>query len=98
MAKQRTNKHPPNTLVNLTQVQVYAATFVDGEGYADTRFVAVMSDGRIHMLHPEGMDDKIKQTAGWLKDQIRQQAPSPDQSGPAEVPESRVDVPMGSAV
>lgn len=66
----RTSKYPPKTLVSLREVKVYAATFVDGEQEHDTRFVAVIGDN-IHYLHPEGVDSKIRQPAGWLKDAIK---------------------------
>lgn len=66
---QRTAKFPPKTLVKLSPVQVYTATFVDGEQFHDTRFVAVVGD-RVYFLHPEGVDSKIKGIANWLRDKI----------------------------
>ena len=93
---QRTSKYPPRTLVNLTEVKVYAATFVDGQQYSDTRLVAKIGDN-IHFLHPEGVDSKIRQPAGWLKEAILAKAPAasaPDT--PVEVPEDNVSgLPMG---
>jgi hypothetical protein len=83
---QRTSKYPPKTLVSLTKVEVFAATFVDGQQYSDTRLVAKIGDN-IHFLHPEGVDSKIRQPAAWLKEQVRQQAPS------AATPDQQVDVP-----
>jgi len=81
-------------LVQLSPVQVFAASYVDGEGYADTRYVAVMPDGRIHWIHMEGVDEKIRQPAGWLKEQITAQVPSIPRA-PVSIPESKVDVPIG---
>jgi hypothetical protein len=66
---QRTSKYPPKTLVKLQPVQVFAATFVDGGQVSDTRFVAVVGEN-IHFLHPEGVDDKIRQPQRWLKEAI----------------------------
>lgn len=82
----RTNKFPPKTLVNLQKVEVFAATFVDGAQKSDTRFVAVMGDN-IHFLHVDGVDTKLRQPAGWLKDQIRDQAPGASSDGPVEIPD-----------
>jgi hypothetical protein len=82
---QRTTKYPPKTLVNLQRVEVFAATFVDGQQYSDTRLVARIGD-HIHFLHPEGVDSKIKQPAKWLKEEIMKQAPTqPPQD--VEIPE-----------
>jgi hypothetical protein len=89
----RTSKYPPKTLVKLQEVKVFAATFVDGEQIADTRFVAVIGDN-IHYLHPEGVDSKIRQPAGWLKEAIRRKAMPPELKD-VEVPEDVVeDLPM----
>ena len=101
----RTTKYPPNTLVNLQKVDVYAATYVDGQQVADTRFVAVVGDN-IHFLHPEGVDSKIRQPAGWVKDAIRNRLPKEEVTVPddavsdlpmeeAEVPEDNEDLPDG---
>ncbi len=93
----RTNKYPPKTLVSLIEVKVYAATFVDGQQYSDTRLVAKIGDN-IHFLHPEGVDSKIRQPAGWLKEKVLEMAPmvsAPDE--PVEVPEDNVSaLPTGS--
>lgn len=93
---QRTNKYPPKTLIALTKVEVFAATFADGQQYTDTRLVAKIGNN-IHFLHPEGVDSKVRQPAGWLKDAIMARAPSassPD--APVEVPEDTVtELPMG---
>ena len=87
---QRTSKYPPKTLVNLQPVQVFAATFVDGNQYPDTRLVAMIG-GNIHFLHPEGVDSKIRQPATWLKDKIRAAAsPTASSTQDVEVPESDV--------
>lgn len=92
---QRTSKYPPKTLVKLQQVQVFAATFVDGQQFSDTRLVAKIGDN-IHFLHPEGVDSKVRQPAGWLKDAIVAKAPAAVQEGPVDVPEDNVtELPMG---
>ena len=92
---QRTSKYPPKTLVKLQPVQVFAATFVDGQQYSDTRLVAKIGDN-IHFLHPEGVDSKVRQPAGWLKDAIMAKASAAAQEGPVEVPEDGVtELPMG---
>jgi hypothetical protein len=84
---QRTSKYPPKTLVNLQEVKVFAATFVDGQQYSDTRLVAVIGDN-IHFLHPEGVDSKIRQPASWLKDKVREMAPAASAAQePVEIPE-----------
>jgi hypothetical protein len=96
---QRTSKYPPKTLVNLQEVRVFAATFVDGSQYSDTRLVAMIGDN-IHFLHPEGVDSKIRQPAKWLKDQVRKQLspPVPVEPEPVEVPEDSdiSELPTGS--
>jgi len=94
---QRTSKYPPKTLVNLQPVQVFAATFVDGQQYSDTRLVAKIGEN-IHFLHPEGVDSKIRQPAGWLKDEIQKQAPAATSADPViEIPEDDVSaLPTGS--
>ena len=93
----RTNKYPPKTLVSLTKVDVYAATFVDGQQFSDTRLVAKIGDN-IHFLHPEGVDAKIRQPAGWLKEKVLEMAlavDAPDES--IEVPRDDVSMlPTGS--
>jgi hypothetical protein len=83
---QRTTKYPPKTLVNLQPVQVFAATFVDGQQYSDTRLVAMIGEN-IHFLHPEGVDSKIRQPAAWLKEKIREQAPSVAAQETVEIPQ-----------
>lgn len=85
----RTTKYPAKTLVNLQKVEVFAATYVDGEQKADTRFVAVIGDN-IHFLHPEGVDGKIKQPAGWIKDAIRARMPQ-DKEDTMSIPDDSVD-------
>ena len=86
----RTSKYPPKTLVNLQEVKIFAATFVDGQQIADTRFVAIVGDS-IHFLHPEGVDTKIRQPAGWLKEAIKAKIMPP----PAPEEEDDVqDLPM----
>lgn len=87
---QRTTKYPPKTLVNLQPVQVFAATFVDGNQYSDTRLVAMIGDN-IHFLHPEGVDNKIKQPASWLKEKIREMSSSREKlTQEIEIPESDI--------
>lgn len=96
---QRTTKYPPKTLVSLQPVQVFAATFVDGQQYSDTRLVAKIGE-HIHFLHPEGVDSKIRQPASWLKEKIREQAPAVAAQEPVEIPQD-ADVsalPTGSDV
>lgn len=83
---QRTSKYPPKTLVALQKVEVFAATFVDGQQYSDTRLVAKIGDN-IHFLHPEGVDNKVKQPAKWLKEKIIEQAPTVNQ------PEENIEIP-----
>lgn len=94
---QRTSKYPPKTLVNLTKVEVFAATFVDGQQFSDTRLVAKIGD-ELHFLHPEGVDSKVRQPAGWLKDQIRERAPSASASDKdVTIPEDNVaSLPTGT--
>jgi hypothetical protein len=77
-------------------VEVFAATFVDGQQYSDTRLVAKIGDN-IHFLHPEGVDSKVRQPASWLKDQIREKT---ENAGPTEetveIPEDDVSaLPVG---
>jgi len=98
----RTQKYPPETLVNLRPVRVFTATFVDGEQYSDTRFVAVVGEGedeQIFFLHPEKVDSKIRQPARWLKAAISGEAGTlkaeSSGGGDVEVPENNVPVPMG---
>jgi len=93
---QRTSKYPPKTLVNLTEVKVYAATFVDGGSVSDTRLVAKIGE-HLHFLHPEGVDSKIKQPAGWLKEAISSKISQRNgNSDQASVPEDKVsDLPVG---
>lgn len=93
---QRTTKYPPKTLVNLQQVEVFAATFVDGQQYSDTRLVALIGDN-IHFLHPEGVDSKIRQPSSWLKDQIREMAQRKCSNEEVEIPKDDLSVlPTGS--
>ena len=94
---QRTSKYPPKTLVSLTEVRVFAATFVDGQQHSDTRLVAKIGDN-VHFLHPEGVDSKIKQPALWLKQEIAKQlAMCNSECGSVEVPQDNVeDLPMGT--
>jgi hypothetical protein len=82
----KTNKYPPKTLVNLQEVKVFAATYVDGSQNSDTRFVAVMGDS-IHFLHVDGTDSKLRQPSEWLKKQIREQVPAALANGPVEIPD-----------
>lgn len=93
---QRTSKYPPKTLVSLTKVEVFAATFVDGQQYSDTRLVAKIGDA-IHFLHPEGVDNKVKQPASWLKEAIISKAPAASNpNAPVEVPDDNVSaLPVG---
>lgn len=83
---QRTSKYPPKTLVSLTKVEIFAASFVDGQQYTDTRLVAKIGS-HIHFLHPEGVDSKIKQPASWLKEAVLERIPA------ASVPDAQVEVP-----
>jgi hypothetical protein len=93
---QRTSKYPPKTLVNLTKVEVFAATFVDGSQVSDTRLVAKIGNN-IHFLHPEGVDNKIKQLASWLRDAVLAKVGSLSSSGPIDIPDNDVsNLPMGS--
>lgn len=82
----KTNKYPPKTLVSLTEVRVFAATFVDGSQKSDTRLVAMIGD-HLHFLHPENVDDKVKQPAAWLQTQIREQVPAVKATAPSEMPD-----------
>lgn len=92
---QKTSKYPPKTLVNLVKVDVYAASFVDGQQYSDTRLVAKIGDN-IHFLHPEGVDSKIRQPAGWLKAAIAKQAGAQEDKPEVVVPQDHVEIiPMG---
>jgi len=94
--RQRMTKYPPKTLVKLQPVQVFAATFVDGQQYGDTRLVALIGDN-IHFLHPEGVDSKIKQPAGWLLKQIRDSVERQTPGESVEVPSDDLSVlPTGS--
>ena len=92
---QRTSKHPPKSVVSVRPVSIFAVTYVDGESYADTRFVAKVGDN-IHFLHPEGVDNKIKQPASWLKDKLREIIPTVSEV--VEVPENEVELPTESLV
>lgn len=77
----------PKTVTKVQKVEVFAVSYVDGNQMADTRFVARMESGRLMMLHPEGVDDKLRPPAGWLKDGILRQlgdVPKP------EIPEDKV--------
>jgi hypothetical protein len=96
---QRTNKYPPKTLVRLQPVQVFAATFVDGDSYSDTRFVVKIGNN-VHFLHPEGVDAKIRQPAGWLKEAVLKEAKSVSQlidQESEEIPDSEMEeLPSGA--
>ncbi len=82
------------TLTKLVPVELYVATFTDGHGKADTRFVASFG-GNLIYLHPEKQDSELRQPAIWLKESIRrklgQVAPEP------VIPEEEVtDLPESS--
>ena len=81
----KTSKYPPKTLVKLQPVHIYAATFVDGEQSSDTRLIAKMGDN-VHFLHPEGVDNKVRQPAKWLREQVIIQSGSIESNTPVEVP------------
>ncbi|MFW9801120.1 MAG: hypothetical protein ACFFFC_00585 [Candidatus Thorarchaeota archaeon] len=87
---QRTNRYPPKTLVKLQEVKIFAATYVDGKSYADTRFVAKIGDN-YHFLHPEGVDSKLKRLAGWLLNAIKEKLNTTD-SKPLDLPQDEVDL------
>jgi hypothetical protein len=77
----------PKTVTKVQKVEVFAVSYVDGNQMADTRFVARLEGGRVMMLHPEGVDDKLRPPAGWLRDQVERligTAPKP------EIPEDKV--------
>jgi len=61
----RVSNQPPKTLISLQEVRIFAVSFVDGLQYGDTRLVAKIGN-RLHFLHPEGVDSKLRQPAGWL--------------------------------
>ena len=88
---QRTAKYPPKTLVNLQEVQIFAATYVDGQQFSDTRLVAKIGD-RLHFLHPEGTDAKLRQPAGWLIQAIKDKI-GPETAKPSSLPQDEVELP-----
>lgn len=88
---QRTSKYPPNTLVNLQPVQVFAATFVDGQQFSDTRLVMKVGEN-LHFLHPEGIDSKLRQPAGWLSKAIKERTGEAAERAP-ELPSDDVELP-----
>jgi hypothetical protein len=94
---QRTSKYPPKTLVRLQPVEIFAATFVDGDSYSDTRFVAKVGNN-VHFLHPEGVDSKIRQPAGWLREKVLEELKSlADNITEEEIPEDEVgELPAGA--
>lgn len=78
----------PKSVTKIQKVEVFAVSYVDGNQMADTRFVARMESGRLMMLHPEGVDDKLRPPAGWLREQMERQlglVPKP------EIPEDGVN-------
>lgn len=88
---QRTSKYPPKTLVNLQKVEIFAATYVDGQQYSDTRLVAKIGKN-LHFLHPEGTDAKLRQPAGWLIKAVMEKL-GPSDVEPAALPQDEVDLP-----
>jgi hypothetical protein len=86
----RTNRFPPKTLVNLQEVKVYAATFVDGLSKADTRLVIKIGNN-IHFLHQEGVEAKLKMPAGWLIKAIREKI-GPVNAETESLPRDEVDL------
>ena len=88
---QRTSKYPPKTLVNLQEVQVFAATFVDGQQFSDTRLVMKVGEG-LHFLHPEGTDGKLRQPSGWLSKAIKERVGLSAPVQP-ELPKEDVELP-----
>jgi len=60
----------PKTMTKIQKVEVFAVSYVDGNQMSDTRFLARMEGGRMIMLHPEGVDDKLRPPAGWLRAQV----------------------------
>lgn len=84
---QRDLNATPKTVTKIQKVEVFAVSYVDGNQMADTRFLARLEGGRMIMLHPEGVDDKLRPPAGWVKEQVERfigVAPKP------EVPEDGV--------
>lgn len=90
----RTAKFPPKTLVSLRPVQVFAATYVDGQQLSDTRMVAVLDD-QVYFLHPSAKDDaSLKPPAGWLKQKILEEAGTDKKVNPEDLPKDNVEIPM----
>ena len=88
--QRRTSKYPPKTLVGLQKVELFAATYVDGQQYSDTRLV-LKAGNNFHFLHPEGVDSKLRPPAGWLIQAIKEKL-GPVSDTPIEPPEE-VDLP-----
>ena len=56
-------------LTKLVPVELHVATFTDGHGKADTRFVALFG-GNLIYLHSEKQDSELRQPASWLTEAI----------------------------
>jgi hypothetical protein len=84
---QRNLNATPKTITKIQKVEVFAVSYVDGNQMEDTRFLARMDTGRLIMLHPEGVDDKLRPPAGWLRSEFERQMGTV--AGP-EIPEDQV--------
>lgn len=64
------SKYPAKTVVGVSRVEVFTATFSNARGEGTTRLFMLDDKQNMFFLHPEGVDDKLRQPAGWLKDEL----------------------------
>lgn len=95
MARERTSKHPPKTLVNLQRAELFLASYVDGQQFGDSRLVVKVGNN-LHYLHPEisrdgrGVDAQLKPPAGWLRDQIFESIGNLSNETDTDIPDDEV--------
>lgn len=78
-------------------IDLYMARITDGNNKEETRVLfRARGDSQFYFMFPKGTEEGLKVPAGWCQQQLERMMPI--NSGSADLPKSRVAIPMGDPV